>query len=78
MPIVRRTNPPKPPKKKVNIYDVPYHPSPELISDLIKEHDRLASDYFWNGDDVKGKHHQDIANNFRERLKRGDMYEPRH
>lgn len=73
MPIKKRTNIPKA-EPTVNVWSE-YNQPGRPIELLIKEHDRLASDAAWDGDNVRAKHHEDIANRFRERLAEGELYD---
>lgn len=72
MVIKKRRNLPTP--APVEIW-TEFKPPGRPLEALIKEHDRLASDYDWQGEPDKAAFHQDIANRFRQRLADGELYD---
>jgi hypothetical protein len=74
MPIKKRKNLPKAPLQVERNTLVSSPPGPSLES-LVKKHDQIASDAAWEGDNAKADFHQKQADNYRERLASGEIWE---
>lgn len=53
----------------------PYQPPGRALSELVKEHDQLASDAAWMGYTATCDHHTALANSYRKRMEDGELWE---
>lgn len=70
MPIKKRKSLP-PPQLANDPYKLPGRP----LEELLREFDRKASDAAWEGDYAESRRLQSIADEYRARIKAGELYE---
>lgn len=73
MPIKKRRNLPAKHSNRLpgDAYKTPGVP----LQDLVKKHDRLASDKAWEGNVLEADRHQALADQYRERIANGELWE---
>ena len=71
MPIKKRTSLPLPPTRKIEPYKLPGKP----LSEVLRHYDREASDAAWSGATEKAERYTARANDVRNRLQAGELYE---
>lgn len=74
MPIKKRSTLPKP--KGRGRPSGEFRTPGRALQDLVKEHDKAASDLAWDGRIAEADQHQAKANEYRERIMNGELWEP--
>ena len=75
MPITKRRHLPPPPPMRTRVKAEPFREPGRPLGDLVREYDRKASDASWAGDIGEADRYTALANDCRNRLQAGELYE---